>query len=60
MNNIHVSRLKELLHTNWNQIPQNDIDHIVLFMPNRCKAIMNIGRHTLLKLYCSKDLTQLQ
>lgn len=32
----------------WKRIPQKDIDHLILSMPGRCRAVIkNRGDHTL-------------
>lgn len=49
MGNIHDRfRFRELLTQEWEQLPQADIDNVILSINNRCRAVINQrGGHTL-------------
>lgn len=41
-------RFREFLHTKWTQIPQNDMDYLILSRSNSCEAVLNNReKHTL-------------
>ena len=43
----NVAELRQALVEEWNAIPQNTIDRMILSMPNRCQECVNIrGGHT--------------